>query len=359
MVNLQWDEVYNLSVTSAPESSSIQIGTQQFNPDASLDFGPPLGAVPAMRLPQALSRYLKMSAGTAHPQLALLVFAITRQPFALNTYFPLTKSLDTAGLHQFHQLAQEIMLNRHFDVRLLGYNNDNRAGEFPEIAYFAAGHLAEIFFYRRDIVERLLSSPRHFWLYTTGQDFKKAGGVGGGCFNPRTGALQLVVSRLFEGFNGKTPGAAPFIHEFGHMLDYFDAWTGTIGSSEGFMPGLRQTDDDLYTPEARELFLKGKKLELQRYMRFYEGTQQPDDPLPIGHPYVFQTNGEFIAGYLEMFFRNPHYFAAQNPDLYQGFSLLFRQDPRQVWKEDFPYYIEQNRGFYLSGKKPGKPGVTV
>jgi hypothetical protein len=106
------------------------------------------------------------------------------------------------------------------------------------------------------------------------------------------------------------------------------------------------------------LFLKGKRLELERYNLLVDGAP-PDDPLPIGHPYVFQNDTEFIAGYFEMFFRNPHYFAAQNPDLYQSFVDTFRQDPREVWGADFPYYVEQNRGFYLSGKQPPKPGLTI
>jgi hypothetical protein len=106
------------------------------------------------------------------------------------------------------------------------------------------------------------------------------------------------------------------------------------------------------------LFLKGKRLELERYNRLVEG-EPPADPLPIGHPYVFQSDTEFIAGYFEMFFRNPHYFAAQNPDLFQAFALTFGQDTRTAWAQDFPFYIEQNRGFYLSGKRPAKAGLTL
>ena len=81
----------------------------------------------------------------------------------------------------------------------------------------------------------------------------------------------------------------------------------------------------IFTPDARDAFVKGKQIEMERYER---QVTNPDglDPLPIGHPYVFQNNSEFIAGYLEMFFRNPHYFATQNPDLYSGFQLLFKQD---------------------------------
>ena len=74
---------------------------------------------------------------------------------------------------------------------------------------------------------------------------------------------------------------------------------------------------------------------------------------------MFQNNSEFIAGYLEMFFRNPHYFAAQNPALFDGFSRLFRQDPRQYWEADFPFYIQQNRSFYQSGQRPRASGLNL
>jgi hypothetical protein len=61
-----------------------------------------------------------------------------------------------------------------------------------------------------------------------------------------------------------------------------------------------------------------------------------------------------------MFFRNPHYFAQMNPDLYQSFAHVFRQDPRQAWQQDFPFYIQQNQDFYLkSGEKPPMPGITI
>ena len=85
-----------------------------------------------------------------------------------------------------------------------------------------------------------------------------------------------------------------------------------------------------------------------------------ETPSQSATPYVFQNDTEFIAGYFEMFFRNPHYFAEMNSDLYQGFALLFRQDPRSAWEQDFPFYIQQNRDFYLkSGKQPGLPGLTI
>jgi Mlc titration factor MtfA (ptsG expression regulator) len=172
-----------------------------------------------------------------------------------------------------------------------------------------------------------LSTPRG-WLYTTPEAFKREGGQSGGNYDADKGCIQLALSQLYEGFYDKTPGVAPFLHEFGHMLDHFD--------SRGVLPGMHPDDGDIYTPEAREAFLKGKQLELERYLRLHERGYTQGDPLPIGHPYVFQNDGEFVAGYFEMFFRNPHYFADLNNDLYQGFALLFRQTRASSGRRIFP-----------------------
>lgn len=361
MVQADWNELYHRRV-SGGGPSGIRIGQQLFGLRETLEFGPPVGSLQVVELDQLLLQQAMMSKGSCQPQFAAYVFNITHQPYALNPYFPLTKMLDKAGLRDFYTLIQKIIRNPGFDLKLLDENRNDLWTNMPaHIVYLVAGHLAEIFYYRQDILERFLSSPRHVWLYTTPAAFANDGGVAGGNFDPGRGCLQLVLSRLYEGFNDKTPGVAPFLHEFGHMLDHFDASTGTIRTvSYGLLPGLRPEDGAIYTPEARERFIQGKRLELERYLNLHNGQYQEGDPLPIGHPYVFQNDTEFIAGYFEMFFRNPHYFASQNPDLYQGFSLLFKQDPRQFWTEDFPFYIQQNRDFYLkSGQRPGSPGITL
>jgi hypothetical protein len=107
------------------------------------------------------------------------------------------------------------------------------------------------------------------------------------------------------------------------------------------------------------LFVKGKRLERDRYLARYTGLAAPADPLPIGHPYVFQNDTEFIAGYFEMFFRNPHYFASSNPDLFEAFVEVFGCDTRRAWERDFPFYVDENRKFYRSGQRPWPPGITL
>jgi hypothetical protein len=229
----------------------------------------------------------------------------------------------------------------------------------PGIQQVVAGQIAEVFFHRGELLERFLSTARHIQLYTNSKAFEQDGGAAGGDYNPQSESIQLVLSRIFEGFFGETAGVRPLLHELGHMLDHFDAATGRMGRSEGHLPGLNPGDGSLFNPHARSLFIKGKRLELERYLARYQGRLKDTGPFPIGHPYVFQNDGEFIAGYFEMFFRNPNYFAVQNEDLYMAFVELFGYDPRRAWRQDFPFYIAQNRDFYLSGQRPWTPGLTI
>jgi hypothetical protein len=308
-----------------------------------------------------MEHYEHLTQGEYNPPLAALLCAVTKNLRALDAYFPIVNLLDELELSSFYQFIQELTQRAELDLQLWGENRTNLADQIPvEAACLVAGHLAEIFFYRRDLLERFLSQPRHIRLYVTRRAFTEDGGQAGGDYDPETESLQLVLSRLVEGFYAPTPGVAPFLHEFGHMLEAFDARTGRMEHGDGLLPGLHPKDGSVYTPHARELFIRGKRIELERYLLHYRNKAKPRDPLPIGHPYVFQNDGEFAAGYFEMFFRNPHYFAEQNPDLFQSYVELFRYDTRRAWKRDFDFYINQNREFYLSGKeRPWKPGISL
>jgi hypothetical protein len=365
MIKVNWNDVRYRSVGETA-SGGLALGNVEVDINETLDFGAPIGTVSVQDLYYAVKRFGNTAQGD-WPQLAFYVFKAVRRPQALNGYFPLLKTLDAAGQKSFYKLARETLLNSGFDARIISViptpiakfeTSINVSDDLPEVAYFVAAQIAEIFFHRRDILERLMAAKWGIRLYATEKAFASDGGVAGGCFNNTLDCIQLLLSRLFEGFNAPTPGVAPFLHEFGHVLDYLDAGHGVIGKSSGLLPGMRESDGALYSPEARRLFLQGKQLEMERYNRLYDGAT-PADPLPIGHPYVFQNDTEFIAGYFEMFLRNPNYFAQQNPDLFQSFVLTFGQDPRRCWSEDFPFYIEQNRGFYLSGKRPAQSGLTI
>ena len=356
--------------------TELQIATLRIDDDGTLIFRDKHDGIQFDELMNNVLRLEELTSNTCQPQLAYYVFAITHRPTFMESYFPITKGLRKDARRQFHETITKVMLHPGFDLQLLAFGPNlimhhpdfdrmssnysvDRIRLIPALSYLVAGHIVEMFFFRQDILDKLLQGGIRIWLYTDQDAFKADGGVAGGCYNPRKGCVQLVVSRLFEGFNQPTPGAAPFIHEFGHLLDYFDAnKLQASRSSSGWLPGMRESDGTIYVSEAREAFIVGKRLEMDRYDRQVD---KPDgsEPLPIGHPYVFQSNSEFIAGYLEMFFRNPHYFAAQNPDLFDGFTRLFKQDPRPYWEADFPYYVHQNRTFYLSGQRLRVSGLKL
>jgi hypothetical protein len=360
MIELNWSDYYHYPVDVEPfPDESIRLRALRIIPTETLDFGAPMGQIEAREVMRAARSYDHISRGTCRPQLAALLFDAARKPRALNTYFPLTHTLDAEGQKTFYKMAGAIAKKPTFDVRLYNEKQENMISVVPGVAFFVACQLAEIFYYRRKLVDRFLDSPRSFWFYTTPEAFKAAGGAAGGNYSHEIGGIQLVLARLYEGFYEPTPGVSPFLHEFGHMLDHFDVTTGQMGKSQGTLPGMRPDDGDFYRTDARERFLKGKAVEMERYQKLHEKGYEPDDLLPIGHPYVFQNNTEFVAGYFEMFFRNPHYFGAQNPDLYQGFVLAFGQDPRDAWIADFPFYINSNQDFYKSGQRPHTSGLTL
>jgi hypothetical protein len=356
--------------------TELQIAGLRIDNDGSVIFRDKHDGIQFDELMNNVLRLEELTSNTCQPQLAYYVFAITHRPTFMESYFPIAKSLRKDARRQFHETITKVMRHPSFDLQLLAFRPNlikrhpdfdlmlsnysvDRIRLIPALGYLVAGHIVEMFFFRQAILDKLLQGTIRIWLYVDQRSFVEDGGVAGGCYNPQKGCIQLVVSRLFEGFNQPTPGAAPFIHEFGHLLDYFDAGElKASGKSSGWLPGMRPSDGAIYSPEAREVFIAGKRLEIERYDR---QVANPDgsEPLPIGHPYVFQSNSEFIAGYLEMFFRNPHYFAAQNPDLFDGFVRLFKQDPRPYWAADFPYYVHQNRAFYLSGQRPRASGLTL
>ena len=362
MTALTWSEVYYQKLEPVLLSGGalgLHVGDRHIQADDELDFNDGHGGISARHLYDAAQHLRQITGSTCQPQMAYYLFSITRRAVYLASYFPLVNSLDKSARRRFHETVSRVMQHSGFDLCLLDSQQHDRSPELPALVYLVAGQITELFFYRQDILDKLLEGTTSIWLYTDAAAFKADGGVAGGCYNPQIGCLQMVVSRVFEGFNQPTPGVAPLLHEFGHLLDFFNAASGSAGeSSSGWLPGMRESDGAIYSPDARAAFIKGKRLEMERYDRQVD---KPDgtEPLPIGHPYVFQNNSEFVAGYMELFFRSPHHFAAQNADLYNSFEVLFGQDPRRYWAVDFPFYIEQNRAFYRSGQRPNPSGLTL
>lgn len=316
----------------------------------------PSGAALAAAALRAAARdYAAAVRGQYAPPLAALVAFATGDPAPLRPCFPLARALDAAGRAGFDALVAEVARAPGLDLRLFdeGWLGPREVPAPADAALLVAGHLAELFYARRDLLGALLDARPRVWLYTTPRAFAAGGGVAGGCYSPGEGAIRLHLPRLYEGLDGPVPGVAPLLHELGHMLDCLDVGRRRLGPPTGLYPGLRPADGPAYTPEAARLFAAGKAVEVARYRRRAAGE---GGEAPFGHPYVFQSDGEFLAGYLELFMRCPNAFAAQNPALYAGYVALFGQDPRRAWPEDFPFYVEANRAFYAG---PGRPRPTA
>lgn len=357
MANFDYNKLRGKRLNFVP--AGVQLGDWVGSENEVIECGE-VGPVPIRAIADTARYYLRLTDNSLRPQLAALVCGATGDWRSLEYFFPITKILDDGERPAFFRLIGSLTQHPNFRLKVIGKSGANVTGQVKaDIPGIVAGHLAEIFFYRLDVLDRFMSSPRNFWLYTNPQTFSEGGGLAGGDYNPEREAIELVMSRLYEGYDGPTPGVAPFLHELGHMLDHYDCASLQLRESRGFLPGLNRQDGPLFTPHARELFIKGKRAEQQRYHTYQSGRAKSGDAWPVGHPYVFQNDTEFIAGYFEMFFRNPNYFAAQNPELYAAFTELFRQDPRRYWPEDFHFYRDENRKVYVERHKIWAHNISV
>jgi hypothetical protein len=344
-------------MTPQVRGAALMIGSSRYARDQWLRV-PGLALVAVAALAERTQRYATLTDGINPAQLPALVFDATGDPWPLVHFFAVARTLTDAQRGDFFAQVGALAAHPRLGVRLIGPRRRDLTAQMPPSArWLVAGHIAEVLGQRLDILVAFLARPRHIRLYTVPAAFADDGGVAGGDYDPAHERVQLGLGRLFEGFAGPIPGVTPFIHEFGHMLDAFDPPTGDMGRGRGLLPGLSPADGPLFDAEARRLFIVGKALEARRYDARVRG--RTDEPLPLGHPYVFQNDGEFIAGYLELFLRTPNRFAQLNPELYGGFARLLRTDPRPAWPDDFSFYVTENEAAYTRGRRVAPAGISV
>jgi hypothetical protein len=316
--------------------------------DAVIDLGETFGRVSRDDLYAAAERFRSQGYATETPQLAFLAFALTRNVATLNHYFFLSRGLDDISMRRFYARAAQIGMHDHLQVSV--FDDQGTEIDLPEIRFLIACHLTEIFYGSPEILDWLLRVKCRFLFYKTQKAYADAGGVGGGCYRPDKNAIQMLLSRLFEGYSEKEPGVAPLLHELGHMLDHS---SGALG----LLPRMNARQKVIFDADMRDLFTRGKQIEAGRYELLRLGKAHRGMPVPIGGPYTLSNNGEFIAGYVEMFFRNPHYFEKNNATLYEAFRRVFNIDPRAFWKRDFQRYINENRDAYA--RKNSLPPLKI
>jgi hypothetical protein len=274
--------------------------------------------------------------------LAGLVFDTTAELDALGHFLPLIPHLEPTQRQAFHTTLNALLGDARLQIMLFRARTVIPAT--LSMRAIIAGQLLLCFWRRPDILATLIASNPQFHLYTDAQSYTRAGGVGGGCYSVEDHRIMLQIERLYEGFFTPTPTVCPLLHELGHMLDGTAMRIQKTTVCRGELPGMT----------ANELadFAAGKRAEYHCYQAWYHGRPPSDGRMPLGHPYVFQSDGEFLAGYWEMFWRNPHTMATVSPQLFAAWCAYTGSDPRQFIATDYTGYVRGNREFYQSGERP-------
>ncbi|MFM2308672.1 MAG: Glucose-regulated metallo-peptidase [Chloroflexota bacterium] len=271
-------------------------------------------------------------------QTAMALYVHSKELTALQHYFPVIGWLDPTLRQRWASLYAHYLVTTPLTIVYIG----NRREPAPlAIRAMVVGHLVSCFISTPHVLAALYETNPTFHICADARAYARIGGVGGGCYDERTHCIMLEVSRLFEGYWQPIPGVCPFLHELGHMLD------GTHSRLSG---GRRSIGDPpLLNDGQRAAWRTGKQTEVHRY-RAYQHAGKIVEHAPLGHPYVFQTDGEFLAGYWEMFWRNPHAFGAHSPQLYDALMSYVGHDPR-MYTVDYPGYVNGNRTFYGAGER--------
>lgn len=268
--------------------------------------------------------------------LAAVCFHISKELTLLNHFLPLLRVFDNAQRADFRARLNQLLQSSDIAVTYTTIHATHTAPLLMRALIL--GEILSCFWARQDVIDLLQSTKPRIALYANHRLYTEAGGVAGGCYEPHAHRMLLEVSRIFEGFYAQDPTVSPFLHEFGHMLDGTDMRQRKLPHCQGRLP-LMHAQHLLQWQHA-------KQIEHQHYLAWYHQRASTDTHPPLGHPYVFQNDGEFLAGHWEMFWRNPHAMAHIAPHLFDAFKTYTNQDPRQMRTHDYLGYVNDNRAFY-------------
>ena len=316
--------------------------TESLTDDTHITIHPGLD-IPMRTIRQAAATLQAQLGVTLALPLSYAAYVATTELSALAPMFPLVRALDSAGRHSWMQHFRALMHDSRLSITWTTASTQTAPHGLRAVI---VGHIVSCFVQRPDILTALLQTRPIFALFRDQRAYESAGGVSGGCYVEQTHTIMLVASRLFEGYWQPIPGVCPLLHEFGHMLDGTHRRYNRLPACTGELPLLQ--------PTAPQTWQSAKADEVARYRAYARNPHASGTP-PLGHPYVFQTDGEFLAGYWEMFWRNPHSFAAHTPALFAVLCAYVAHDPR-AYTIDFDGYVRGNQAFYAQ-KKPAWPSA--
>jgi hypothetical protein len=300
-------------------------------------------AVPDLPLIQAhhlLPAYQRLAAaGMPRPPLSVLLAEHTPALQILHHFVPLISHLHGAPRQQFLATLNHVGNDQRLRVHLHRTNAERAPAQWLRLCVTL--QLTCCFWARPDILATVLASQPTFAFFVTQTDYLQAGGVGGGCYLPSTHTIMLVTDRLCEGYRTTVPSISPLLHELGHLLDGTCMRQNGWNHPRGELPNM--------TLPQRKAWYRAKQQEVTTYQ--YWQAHHDTSQIPFGHPYVFQTDGEFLAGYWELFWRSPRLLQLHVPELYAVLHEYVQFDVQRNQPADYTGYHVANQQSYANGER--------
>ena len=278
--------------------------------------------------------------------MALLLYVQSKELQTLQYFFPIITQLRGQRRQRWLHWYAQLLIHTPVDIAFI--RNDRHPAPLA-LRCMVVGQLVSCFVDRPDVLAAFVTTAPSFWLCADERSYQRVGGIGGGCYVDTEHRILLIADRLFEGYRAAIPGVCPLLHELGHMLD----GTNRRLRAEVFCRG----DFPLMTRAHQSAWRRAKRDEVQQYEQ-YRTNSAIIGRAPLGHPYVFQTDGEFLAGYWEMFWRNPNAFARTAPELYLALTQYVNHDPR-AYTTDYRGYVEGNAAFYARGERAWPSDIRI
>lgn len=279
------------------------------------------------------------AAGIHNPPLSVVLIEHSPDLRFMATITPLITAIQGPARQAFLALLNQIGHDPRLQVHIYGKATDVAPPTFLRLV--VALQLASCFWLRPDIIATVLNThPQVEWSVDRAH-YAQSGGIGGGCYVPGRHTIMLESSRSCEGFRTPTPSVSPLLHEMGHLLDATAQRLHGWRTPRGELPGMTTTQ--------RTAWYHAKQHEVARYRRW---CAQPDrvTDVPFGHPYVFQNDGEFVAGYWELFWRSPALMRTHAPLMYHVLCEYVQFDACRAQPVDYTGYFHDNQQTYATAQ---------
>lgn len=297
-------------------------------------------ALPVIHAQHLLPAYQRLAAaGISRPPLGVLLAEHTPALQILHHFVPLLAQLTGAPRQQFLALLNQVGNDKRLRVHLHHADTERAPAQWLRLSVTL--QLMSCFWARPDILAEILHHQPTFDFFATHAAYQRAGGVGGGCYVPERHAIMLVTDRLCEGYRTPTPSVSPLLHELGHLLDGTCMRQRGWSHPRGELPSM--------TAAQRHAWYRAKRQEVTTYQ--YWQAHPEATHVPFGHPYVFQTDGEFLAGYWELFWRSPQLLHHHVPELYAVLQDYVQFEAQRNQPVDYTGYHEANQQCYRNGER--------